>query len=66
MQDAKKGKVMNNSKDQKQEAARIQVGNLPQQEKQLKDKEAENVKGGGGLSGGVVPSHVGEEIPQSR
>jgi hypothetical protein len=65
-EDAKKGKMMSNSTDQKQEATRIQVGNLPQQEKELKDQEAESVKGGGGLPGGVVPtSHVGEEIPQT-
>jgi len=59
---------MSNSTDQKNEAktGRIQVGNLPQQEKELKGQEAENVKGGGGLSGGVVPSHVGEEIPQTK
>jgi hypothetical protein len=49
---------------------RVQVSNLPQQEKELKDKEAENVKGGGGLAGGVLAgggsgaSHIGEEIPQ--
>jgi len=58
---------MSNSTEQKQEAARVQVGKLPQQEKQLKDKEAESIKGGGGLPGGVVPtSHVGEEIPQTQ
>ena len=60
---------MSNAKQQKQAATtgRIQVGNLPQQEKKLKKQEAENVKGGGGLPGGVVPtSHVGEEIPQTR
>jgi len=56
---------MNNSTDQKAEAktTRIQVGELPQQEKELKDQEAENVKGGGGPSGGVLV-HAGEEIPQ--
>jgi len=52
---------MNDSTEQEQEAkkGRIQVGNLPQQEKELKDQEAENVKGGGGSA-----SHIGEEIPQ--
>ena len=58
---------MSNSTGQKPEAKtnRVQVGNLPQQEKELTDQEAENVKGGGGLSGGVVcASHIGEEIPQ--
>jgi len=43
---------------------RVQVDNLPQQEKELKDREAENVKGGGGLPGGVVANRIGEEIPQ--
>ena len=39
---------------------RVQVGNLPQQEKELKDKEAEKVKGGYG------PYNCsGEEIPQT-
>ena len=58
---------MRNSTGQKPEAktSRVQVGNLPQQEKELKDQEAENVKGGGGLSGGVV-AHIGEEIPQKN
>ena len=58
---------MSNAKQQKQAATtgRIQVGNLPQQEKKLKKQEAENVKGGGGLPGGVVSNHVGEEIPQT-
>jgi len=56
---------MSNAKEQTQEAktGRIQVGNLPQQEKELKEREAERIKGGGGASGGVnVVS--GEEIPQ--
>jgi len=55
---------MNNAEEQK--PGRINVGNLPQQEKKLKKQEAENIKGGGGLPGGVVPSHVGEEIPQTK
>ena len=45
---------------------RVQVDNLPQQEKELKDQEAENVKGGGGVPGGVVANHIGEEIPQKN
>ena len=50
---------MSNSTQQNTESktSRVQVGNLPQQEKELKDQEAEKVKGG----------HVrssGEEIPQ--
>jgi hypothetical protein len=56
---------MSNSAEQKTEAktGRVQVRNLPQQEKELKDQEAENVKGGG--SGGAFSSHIGEEIPQT-
>jgi hypothetical protein len=49
---------------QNEDKARVQVGTLPQQEKELKDREAENIKGGGGLSGGVLRTHIGEEIPQ--
>ena len=58
---------MSNSTEQKQEATRgrIQVGNLPQQEKELNAEEAEKIQGGGGLPGGVVANHVGEEIPQT-
>lgn len=58
---------MSNSTDQKQEATtgRIQVGNLTPQEKELKAEEAEKVQGGGGVSGGVLASHIGEEIPQT-
>ena len=57
---------MSNSTGQKPESktGRVQVGSLPQQDKELKDQEAENVKGGGGVSGGVLVSHIGEEIPQ--
>jgi hypothetical protein len=57
---------MSNSTGQKPEAKtnRVQVGNLPQQEKELKDREAAQVEGGGGAAGGVVGSrHIGEEIP---
>jgi hypothetical protein len=65
--------IMSRPKEQKPEdkKGRTQVGNLPQQEKELKEREAEKIKGGGGLSGGVVlrgenqlTSHIGEEIPQ--
>ena len=45
---------------------RVQVGNLPQKERDLKDQEAEKVTGGGGMPGGVLPSHIGEEIPQKN
>ena len=58
---------MSKSKERKQEATRTQVGNLTPQERELKAEEAEKVQGGGGLAGGVVvPSHVGEEIPQTK
>jgi hypothetical protein len=59
---------MSNSKDEKAEAntSRVQVGTLPQQERELKAREAKNVKGGGGMPGGVLPSHIGEEIPQKN
>ena len=57
---------MNNSTDEKQEATRVQVNNLPRQEKELQTKEADSVKGGGGPSGGVNRSSAsGEEIPQT-
>ena len=58
---------MSNSTQRKTETktSRVHVGSLPQQEKELKDKEAENINGGGGLSGGVIASHIGEEIPQT-
>ena len=44
--------------------SRVEIGNLPQEEKELKNNEAENIKGGGGLSGGVIQPPGGEEIPQ--
>ena len=57
---------MSNTSELKPEAqsGRVQIGNLPQQEKELKEKEAERVKGGGGPSGGVNLL-CGEEIPQT-
>ncbi|PYS72452.1 MAG: hypothetical protein DMF69_07585 [Acidobacteria bacterium] len=46
---------MRKQKDQKSnEAARVKVGNLAQQDKQLKNTEAENIRGGGGAPGGVL------------
>jgi hypothetical protein len=59
---------MSNTTEQKTETktSRVQVGNLPQQEKELKAQEAEMVKGGGGVPGGVVANHIGEEIPQKN
>ena len=59
---------MSNSAEQNPESkmSRIQIDKLPQQEKELKDQEAEKVKGGGGSPAGVLGdrSHIGEEIPQ--
>ncbi len=52
------------SKSAKENTGRVQVGTLPQKDKELKEKEAESVKGGGGLSGGVILPPGGEEIPQ--
>ena len=69
--------MRNSTHDTEAKASRVQVGKLPQPEKELKDREAENVKGGGGLSGGVVADQIGggpsggvlrqggEEIPQT-
>ena len=53
---------MNNSTQQNTEAktGRVQVDNLPQQERELKDQEAEKVKGGYGPY-----NSSGEEIPQT-
>ena len=53
---------MSNSTGQKPETntSRVQVGNLPEQEKELKDQEAEKVKGGYGPY-----NSSGEEIPQT-
>ena len=36
------------------ETARVNVGRLAQQDKELKNAEAENIRGGGGASGGVI------------
>jgi hypothetical protein len=62
----RKEKLMSNSTEQKTgKTGRIHVGKLSQQEKQLKKQEAENVKGGGGLAGGVVPTNPSEQIAQT-
>ena len=47
---------MSTPKEQKPEdkKGRVAVGNLPQQETELKDREAESIKGGGGVPGGVL------------
>lgn len=59
-----------NSDDKKN---RVQVGKLSQPDKELKNHEAESVKGGGAAMGGVDPwdgtnrrperNTIGEEIP---
>jgi hypothetical protein len=36
------------------ETAHAKVGKLARQDKELKNAEAENIRGGGGLSGGVL------------
>ena len=51
-------------KQTENQRARVQVENLPQAEKELKDGEAAKVKGGGGPAGGVNRT-IGEEIPQT-
>jgi len=35
---------------------RVRLGTLPKQEKEIKSREGENVKGGGGAGGGVLGS----------
>ena len=34
--------------------ARVKVGKLSQQDRELKNSEARNIRGGGGVSGGVL------------
>jgi len=45
-------------KEEKQKSAvkngRVKVKNLAQQDSELKKRDAENIRGGGGLSGGVI------------
>jgi hypothetical protein len=68
--DYTKEKAMSQSSEQKREqnTSRVQVGNLPRQEKDVNEGESAKVKGGGGPSGGVLgdkgADHIGEEIPQ--
>jgi len=59
---------MGNSTEQKPETktSSVQIGNLPQQEKELKVQEAKNLKGGAGVSGSALTNHIGEEIPQKH
>jgi hypothetical protein len=58
--------MRNSTHDTEAKTNRVQVGKLAPQEKELKDQEAENIKGGGGVSGGVVLRSQGEEIPQTK
>ena len=44
---------MSKTKPQNTRNNRVEVGNLNQQERDLKNHEAESVKGGGGAMGGV-------------
>ena len=60
---------MSKAKEQppEEKQGRVSVGNLSQPEKELKEREAENIKGGGGTSGGVNrggAQAISEEIPQ--
>ena len=41
------------------ENARVKVGKLSQQDRELKNKEANNIRGGGGASGGVIGDKSG-------
>ena len=46
---------MSKQKDQKSnDTARVKVGRLTQQDKELKNAEAESIRGGGGAPGGVL------------
>ena len=62
-------KTEDNQSDVKR--GRVEVGNLPKQQKELNEKETADIKGGGGSGGGVLGErkrigerHIGEEIPQ--
>lgn len=52
--------------DKKQGA--VKLDDLPRRQEGLTGEEARQVKGGGGVSGGVLPTQqrapIGEEIPQ--
>jgi hypothetical protein len=40
--------------------ARVELGKLSQQDRELKNGEAKNISGGGGLSGGVIGDRKNE------
>ena len=42
------------SKSKTPKKTRVKVGNLPGQEKELKQQEADKIRGGGGAGGGVI------------
>jgi len=44
---------------------RIKVKDLAPQEKELKNRDAENVRGGGGVSGGVIGDRSNQIINSS-
>lgn len=44
------------------ENGRIKVGKLVRQDKELKNTEAQNIRGGGGVSGGVLGDRGGQTI----
>ena len=47
--------------------SRVQVANLPEPDKELTEREAEKIKGGGAGGGGVIGSRkIGEEIPSAQ
>ena len=55
-------------KQEKQKSAkngRVKVKNLAQQDKELKNRDAENVRGGGGVSGGVIGDRSNQIINSS-
>jgi hypothetical protein len=47
---------MSKQKEQKRsnDTADVKVGKLPEQDKELKNVDAENIRGGGGAPGGVL------------
>jgi len=64
---------MSKTKEHNLDESRVKVGNLERRERELKNHEAESVKGGGGAMGGAEMRNVlnraterttiGEEIP---
>ena len=48
------------------ESVRVKVGNLAQQDRELENDEAENVRGGGGAPGGVLGDRGGDPFRPER